>query len=123
MRISCLEKSFWNNLVNVSPIVAAPLFSVMQNNHKKKNSQNFPSPRARRNGNTRRSATQCTKQNPSAKHRNTQHKKTANAPAEEEKKKKKKQIQIPIEMRTHLRGSCHVVCLFSDCFRPVLGGY
>jgi hypothetical protein len=39
------------------------------------------------------------------------------------KKKKKKQIQIPIEMRTHLLGSCHVVCLFSDCFRPLLGGY
>jgi hypothetical protein len=48
-------------------------------------------------------------------------------PAEEEKKKKKKkkkkQIQISIEMRTHLRGSCHVVCLLSDWFRPVLGGY
>jgi hypothetical protein len=70
---------------------------------------------------TRRSATQCTKRNPSAKHRNTQHKKTANAPAEEEEEKE--QIQIPIEMRTHLLGSCHVVCLFNDCFRPVLGGY
>ncbi|CAM6032550.1 unnamed protein product [Sphagnum compactum] len=28
------------------------------------------------------------------------------------KKKKNKQIQIPIEMRTHLRGSCHVRAVF-----------
>jgi hypothetical protein len=29
MRISCLEKSFWNNLVNVSPIAAEKILLLL----------------------------------------------------------------------------------------------
>jgi hypothetical protein len=61
----------------------------MQNNRKKKSHKIFLLPVRGETEKTRRSATQCTKHNPSAKHRNTQHKKTANAPAEEEEEEEK----------------------------------
>jgi len=122
MRISCLEKSFWNNLVNVSPIVAAPLFSVMQNDLKKNSHKIFLLPvrgETEKLADLRRNAPSETPAQNTETH-NTRKQRTRQL---KKKKKKTKQIQIPIEMRNHLRESCHVVCLFNDCFRPVLGGY
>jgi hypothetical protein len=94
----------------------------MQNNQKKKVTRFSFSPceeKRKKLADLRRNAPSETPA-PNTETHNTRKQRTRQL---KKKKKKKKQIQIPIEMRTHLPGSCHVVCLLNDCFRPALGGY